>query len=181
MASGVLGVPEPVDEDYLSRRVKAIERRVDELGPSLMLGVADAIKSVVVQRSGYNGTDTFAVTTTPTTRASFTVTVPPGCVDGAYMATGNFGAINSTASPQGIYARVYATAPGGYAAWGARQAAVLGAGNGGTVTANLIREYDVVLTPGTLVTFYLEVHADAALASNLANFAFTEALVTFTR
>jgi len=47
MAGGIPGIPEPVDEDYLSRRIKALERRVDELGPSLMMAAGDAIASSV--------------------------------------------------------------------------------------------------------------------------------------
>ena len=47
MAGGVPGMPEMIGEDYLVRRIKALERRVDELGPSLMMGVADAITTSV--------------------------------------------------------------------------------------------------------------------------------------
>jgi hypothetical protein len=39
-----------VGEDYVIRRLKALERRVDELGPSLMLAVADAISTVTTQQ-----------------------------------------------------------------------------------------------------------------------------------
>lgn len=47
MASGIPGVPEMIGEDYLVRRIKALERRVDELGPSLMMAAGDAIASSV--------------------------------------------------------------------------------------------------------------------------------------
>lgn len=55
-SSDLPGVPTPSDEDYLLRRIEALERAQRELGPSLMAATADAIGAIikVVNDSDYS-------------------------------------------------------------------------------------------------------------------------------
>lgn len=200
-APGTPGNLAPSDDATQIRRVEDVERSVRELGPSIaksfgpvildlqekqaaleaqQAAIIDLLANQVTQRSGYGNATAFGLTTTPTTFCSHTITVPTGYTDGAYFAAGSLGVYNTSGSPQYAYLRVYAQAAG-YSAWGARQQVTIPNGYVATLSATLVREYDVALTPGDPVTFYVEAFASAAIPADAINYAFCEELVTFTR
>ena len=177
----------PRGEDWIVRRFEENERKeiadiasVSKSFQTTTANITSLLANQITQRSNYANDTNFALTTAVVTRCSHTITIPTGYTDGAYSATGSCGVLNNTGSTQYVFLRVYAAAAG-YLAWGSRQQVAVAAGFYGTLSATLIREYDVALTPGANVTFYVEISASAAMAADASNYAFCEELVTFTR
>ncbi len=104
MASGIPGIPEQIGEDYLVRRIKALERRVDELGPSLMMGVADAITAVVKVGELYDFSNPFPGTVGTVLTRSFyrTVPVPAGYTRATVVASAAATMFNGGAATEAI-------------------------------------------------------------------------------
>lgn len=177
MASGVPGVPEQVGEDYVIRRIKALERRVDELGPSLMAGVADAIGSTVAFTSLYGSAAGFAVPSgTSASILTRTFDVPDGFTRAAVMAVGYTFAKNGGAGYSYLYGQIRVDSQ----ASGLQTGTLAASGSYGfsypALTANLTG-----LSPGGVITVNLDAKGDPAWGSDSANGASMSALAMFAR
>lgn len=199
--------PDQVPEDQVAaliRRIEELERRVTEVGSADMLRTAGIraqpgkliiagdlevpngkiknawLESPLNPKSGFGNEDSFALTTTPTARGAWTITVPDGYTNAFVVVNAYLQAINNSGSTQYIFVRAYAVDTDGTPHWGTRTRDTLADGFVGTPQAYLARELDG-LTPGEDLTFYAEVNASAAIAADALNFAGGEALAIFTR
>lgn len=86
----------PAGEDETQRRLRDIERRLDELGPSVAKSVLPLVNTSVVPEVRTATASNFPVTTTLTTRASVTYTVPAGYTRMVVVYTAVLEALNSS-------------------------------------------------------------------------------------
>ena len=176
MASGVPGVPEVVGEDYVVKRIKALERRVDELGPSLMAATADAIGAAVAFATGYTNAGAFAIPVTPLTAATplaeCVIDVPAGYNYVGVIAAGLVAVKNTTAGPLPLYTSIEMGVPVGH---GISEVTVPA---GSTMAITTVTTYEEAVT-GSTITLRLFAASSAPWASDGANAAILTALATF--
>jgi hypothetical protein len=93
----------PAGQDELVRRMRDLERRVDELGPSVAKSFIPMLATVV--KGGQAGlvATAFPVTTTTTAVASATIAVPPGFTTAIVFASAHGTAFNTTAISDLLY------------------------------------------------------------------------------
>lgn len=151
---------------------------------SLPAGIIDneALANPLRYASAFGNSDTFAVPSSgETSQAIFTVEVPEGFTKASFIAEGAAGIYNTSGVPNYAYLRVRVLYPGGTTSFGTRNNVDIQVGHTRTLSALLVRQVPVALTGGDLLTFYVTIFADTALAANIGNFASAAALVTFTR
>ena len=77
----------PAGQDELVRRMRDLERRVDELGPSVAKSFLPTLATVIVPDSRLDTQALFAITTTETTFSTVTFTIPAGYTKAAFVYT----------------------------------------------------------------------------------------------
>ena len=145
------GVPTPSDEDYLIRRIEALERAQRELGPSLMAGIASAIEDAIAAAYQSFGVGSALVGFSPISYATMTVL------------SSDLTQLAHVELPSGAK-NIAAT---GYVQWGTSAAAT----GSGTATFHVTREdgsyseHTAVITAGVTPSFRLPfVVASSSLA-----------------
>jgi len=114
---GVSGSQIPAGEDFAQRQIKDLQRELRELGPSIAKSFAPVIadltakqvalelliSQVVKPQSIYSSASNFALTTTPTTLKTVTITVPAGFTSAVVTVLARVFAINpnTTGGPAG--------------------------------------------------------------------------------
>lgn len=138
------------------------------------------LESPVVTDRGFSDADGFGLTTTRTTLASFSVTVPAGYTQALVIADGVIFALNPTASVDYLYARVYIDSPV-LNTWGRELLSMMGPNNGSAALAVNKQARLTGLTGGQVITCRLTGYTAFAPMSAAANGTSINAVLIFTR
>ena len=136
----------PAGADELVRRMRDLERRMDEMGPSVSKSFLPMLATVVQGGQAGTWTVNFAVPITGTAVASVSIAVPDGYANAIVFATAHASAMNTGAGNDYLYvgasinsvAPSYLLAPigpsGGYATSSGSASRILTGLSGGVIT-----------------------------------------------
>ena len=92
----------PAGQDELVRRMRDLERRVDELGPSVAKSFLPMLATVIVPEEKSDSAAGFPITTTLATQSTLTFTVPAGYTKMVIVYTAECEGLNSCVDPVSI-------------------------------------------------------------------------------
>ncbi|HZL80352.1 MAG TPA: hypothetical protein VFC06_00170 [Demequina sp.] len=194
----------PAGPDEQVRRMRDVERRIDELGPSVarsfkpvlddltakqatldaqgvtlaaqVATLTDLVANMIKPEVDHAWAQNFAITTTPTDFASVTFTTPAGYTRALIAAVATGLGYNSTASTDWLYVTPWISGVSGLN----EVYAGVDAGHGVSLASPW---FDLLtgLTTGQVVTINVEMHTGTTWPANAGNVARIDAQVTFLR
>lgn len=160
----------PAGDDELVRRMRDLERRVDELGPSVARSVTSIVENMVKPQAIYDHYNGFGLTAFGATIRTISVPVPVGFTSAAVMATSRLYAINPTLSADRIIAFTNISPGSGHAA-DLLPSDLAPASGGSAINISPMTATLTGLTPGG--TFNITVEGGSLSADWAANYANT--------